>query len=135
MTEMMHENVREDVREAIQEADRKFMTLYKQGDCAGVAALYSEDPVLMPPGMDFVRGKEAIQKTFEAFRSMGIAELVFDIIEVDHCGDHAVEMSTFKLLGAGSQVLDQGKYIVVWKHERGERKLHRDIFNSSMPPK
>ncbi len=131
MTEMIHENV----REAIEEADRKFMALYKAGDSAGVAALYSEDPVLMPPGMDFVRGKEAIQQTFEAFRSMGVAELVFDIVEVDHCADHAIEMSTFKLLGAGSQLLDQGKYIVVWKHERGEWKLHRDIFNSSMPPK
>ncbi len=131
MAEMINENV----REAIQEADRKFMALYKQGDCAGVAALYSEDPVLMPPGMDIIRGKEAVQKTFEAFRSMGVAELVFDIVEVDPCGDHAVEMSTFKLLGAEGQMLDQGKYIVVWKHEQGEWKLHRDIFNSSMPPK
>ncbi len=131
MTEMIHENV----REAIEEADRKFMDLYKQGKCADVAALYSEDPVLMPPGMDFIHGKEGIQQTFEAFRAMGVAELVFDIIEVDHCGDRAVEMSRFKLLGAGSQVLDQGKYIVVWKHEQGEWKLHRDIFNSSVPPK
>jgi hypothetical protein len=30
-------------------------------------------------------------------------------------------------------VLDQGKYIVIWKREKGQWKLHRDIFNSSVP--
>jgi len=30
-------------------------------------------------------------------------------------------------------VLDKGKYIVIWKQEEGQWKLHRDIFNSSMP--
>ncbi len=29
--------------------------------------------------------------------------------------------------------LDAGKFIVVWKQEAGQWKLHRDIFNSSMP--
>jgi uncharacterized protein (TIGR02246 family) len=130
MNEMIHENI----RAVIEEADQKFMALYKQGDCAAVADLYSQDPVLMPPGMDFVYGKEAIQKTFEAFRAMGIAELVFEIVEVDPCADHAIEMSRFKLLGAAGQQLDQGKYIVVWKREQGAWKLHRDIFNSSVPP-
>jgi ketosteroid isomerase-like protein len=32
------------------------------------------------------------------------------------------------------RALDKGKYIVIWKQEDGQWKLHRDIFNSSMPP-
>ncbi len=131
----MNEMVQENVRGVIWEGDQKFMALFKAGDCAGVASLYSEDPVLMPPGMDFLHGKAAIQAAFEAFRGMGVAEMVFEILEVDPCGDRAVEMSRFKLLGADGQVLDQGKFIVVWKREKGEWKLHRDIFNSSVPPK
>ena len=134
MTELIHENV----REAIEEAVQKFMALYKQGNCKELAGLYSQDPVLMPPGMDFVSGKEAIQKVFEAFRSMGIAELVFEIVEVDHCADHAIEMSRFKLLSAEGQQLDQGKYIVVWKREQGEWKSGRsdpsDILHGQAPP-
>jgi len=131
----MSELIQEHVRDEIWEQDRKFMALYKQGDCAGVAALYSEDPVLMPPNMGILRGKEAIQKTFEAFRAMGILELVFEIVEVEQTGDRAVEMSTYKLVGPGDLILDEGKYIVVWKHEHDEWKLHRDIFNTSLPPK
>jgi len=30
-------------------------------------------------------------------------------------------------------VMDQGKYIVIWKQVEGEWKLHRDIWNTSMP--
>ena len=27
-----------------------------------------------------------------------------------------------------------GKFIVIWKEQGGQWKLHRDIFNSSIPP-
>jgi hypothetical protein len=30
-------------------------------------------------------------------------------------------------------VLDEGKYIVIWKQVEGQWKLHRDILNSSRP--
>ena len=35
--------------------------------------------------------------------------------------------------GADDQVADQGKYIVLWPQVDGAWKLHRDIFNSSLP--
>jgi uncharacterized protein (TIGR02246 family) len=129
----MSEKVHPNVHDAIAKADQKFMELYKKGDAAGVADLYTDNPVLMPPGMDFVRGKEGVQAAFEAFMAMGVKEMVFEIVEVDHAGDSAVEMSTYQLLGAGGQMLDFGKFIVVWKWEHGEWKLHRDIFNTSKP--
>jgi len=42
-------------------------------------------------------------------------------------------VGTFTLKGKGGQELDAGKYIVIWKREDGQWKLHRDIFNSSLP--
>ena len=35
---------------------------------------------------------------------------------------------------AGKEI-DHGKYMELWRLEKGEWKLHRDIFNSSVPPK
>lgn len=129
MSEMVHENVFESIKEAV----KRFMELYRQGDAAGVAGLYSEDAVLMPPGADFIRGKAGIQAVFESFLAMGIKALIFDVIEVEQCADKAIEMSTYKLLGPDEQELDHGKYIVVWKREHGEWKMYRDIFNTSVP--
>jgi ketosteroid isomerase-like protein len=131
----MAEMIQEHVQEAIEESVRKFMELYKKSDGAGVAALYTDDAIVMPPGLPEVEGKAAIGQLFKGLKSMGIAELVCHIVEVGHIGDWAIERSTFELLGEEGQELDHGKYLVLWHREQGEWKMHRDIFNSSVPPK
>jgi ketosteroid isomerase-like protein len=52
--------------------------------------------------------------------------------EVETHGTTAIEVGAYKITGPGQQVLDTGKYIVVWKKEDGQWKLHRDIFNTSV---
>jgi hypothetical protein len=34
--------------------------------------------------------------------------------------------------GSG-KVLDRGKYVVIWKRDGAAWRIHRDIWNSSMP--
>jgi uncharacterized protein (TIGR02246 family) len=121
------------VREAIASANENFMDTFSQGDAAGMADLYTEDGQVLPPNSDFVMGKEAIQSFWQALIDMGIKEVKLDIGEVEQQNDLAFEVSRFMLAGDEGQVLDQGKYIVVWKEEHGQWKLHRDIFNSSLP--
>lgn len=122
-----------DIREAIANANKDFMVTFGQGDAAGMADLYTDDGQVLPPNSDFVMGKEAIQTFWQALMDMGIKEAKLDIVEVEQQDDLAVEVSKYTLQGAEGQVLDQGKYIVVWKQENGQWKLHRDIFNSSLP--
>jgi len=122
-----------EVRSAIAAANESFMAAFKRGDAAGLAALYTENGQVMPPNGDFVTGKDAIQMFWQAVMDMGIKEAKLEIVEVEGHGDTAIEGSTFTLHGEGGQLLDRGKYIVIWKREEGQWKLHRDIFNSSMP--
>jgi uncharacterized protein (TIGR02246 family) len=121
------------IRNAIAAANEDFMAAVKRGDAAGLAALYTENGQVLPPNGDFVTGKGAIQMFWQAVMDMGIKEAKLEIVEVEGHGDTATEVSTFTLHGEGGQVLDRGKYIVIWKGEGGQWKLHRDIFNSSMP--
>jgi uncharacterized protein (TIGR02246 family) len=122
-----------EIRDAIAAANENFEAAFKKGDAAGVAALYTEDGQLLPPNFDFMIGKQAIQAFWQGAMDMGIKEAKLEIVEVESHGDIIVEVSKFTLQGEGGQVLDQGKYIVIWKQEEGQWKLHRDIFNSSMP--
>ncbi len=122
-----------DVRDAIVAADETFMTTFSRGDAAGIAALYTENGQFLPPNSDFVTGKQAIQATFQAFMDMGIKAIKLETIEVEGYGDTASEVGRYTLEGEGGQVLDQGKFIVIWKQEAGQWKLHRDIINTSMP--
>jgi len=113
--------------------NEQFMAAFNRGDAAAMASLYTEDGQILPPNSDFVTGKPAIRAFWQALMDMGIAEVELEIIEVEGCGDAAFEVSRFSLKGADGQALDQGKYIVIWKHQDGNWKLHRDIFNSSLP--
>jgi hypothetical protein len=45
----------------------------------------------------------------------------------------ANEVGKYRITGEGGKLLDTGKYVVVWKREQGQWKLHRDIWNTSMP--
>jgi uncharacterized protein (TIGR02246 family) len=122
-----------DIRGAIANANKDFMVTFSQGDAAGMADLYTDEGQVLPPNSDFVIGKEAIQAFWQALMDMGIKEAKLDIVEVEEQDDLAVEVSKYTLQGEEGQVLDQGKYIVIWKREDGQWKLHRDIFNSSLP--
>ena len=121
------------IRDTIAVANDEFMAAFKRADAAGLAALYTEDGQVLPPNGDFVTGRQAIQGFWQVLFDMGIKEAKMEIVEVEKHGDTVVEVSKFKLLADGGQVLDKGKYIVIWKQDGGRWKLHRDIFNSSMP--
>ncbi len=121
------------VRQEIGEANKNFMVIFGRGDAAGLAALYTDDGQVLPPNGDFVTGPAAIQSFWQALMDMGFKAAKMEIVEVEGHGDTAIEISTYTLEGEGGQVLDRGKYIVIWKRQDGQWKLHRDIFNSSMP--
>jgi uncharacterized protein (TIGR02246 family) len=109
------------------------MAAVKRGDAAGLAALYTENGQVLPPNGDFVTGKQAVQAFWQSVLDMGIKGATLEIVEVEAHGDTATEISTFTLQGEGGLVLDEGKYMILWKLEDGQWKMHRDIFNSSRP--
>jgi len=122
-----------EVHNAIVAANETFMTTFNRGDAAGIAALYTENGQFLAPNSDLVTGKAALQAAFQAFMDMGVKAVKLETVEVEGYGDTASDVGRYPLEGEGGQVLDKGKYIVIWKQERGQWKLHRDIINSSMP--
>ena len=121
-----------DIQSEIRKADDLFEANFRKGDSAGIAELYTDKGMLLPGGSDFIEGKKAIRDFWQGAMNMGIKEAKLSIRETELCGDTAIEVGNYTLSGDG-QVMDQGKYIVIWKQEEGQWKLHRDIWNTSMP--
>ena len=119
--------------EEITAANVVFMEKFEEGNAAGLASLYTENGQLLPPNAGIIEGQEAIQAFWQAVIDMGVKEAVLEIIEVDGQGNTAIEISKFKMKDVDGNVLDHGKYIVIWKRVEDNWKLHRDIFNSSVP--
>jgi ketosteroid isomerase-like protein len=49
-------------------------------------------------------------------------------------GNLTVEVGTYSLHSQDGTRIDRGKIMVVWKQEEGTWKMHRDMWNSSLPP-
>lgn len=63
----------------------------------------------------------------------GIADVRLETADVETAGNLAVEVGRYTLSGADGGMVDNGKYIVVWHHDGGSWKLHRDIWTTSRP--
>ena len=120
------------LRDAILAADQAFMQTFGHGDAKAIAALYTNDGQLLPAHSDLVTGQQAIQEFWQAAIDSGIKTVQLDTLEVEGYAGTAIEVGKYRL-GEGEQVLDEGKYIVIWKRENGQWRLHRDIWNTSMP--
>lgn len=120
------------LNDKIKTANRKFMETFGRGDAEGMGRLYTKNGQLLPANSDIITGTEGIQAFWQAVMNMGIKTANLDTVELEEHGDTAIEVGRYTLGGDGGQVLDQGKYVVIWKNDGGQWKLHRDIWNTSM---
>jgi uncharacterized protein (TIGR02246 family) len=107
-------------------------------DAAALASLYHEDARFLPPNMEPVEGRPAIQQAFQQLLDMGVRSADIEPIDVRDAGEMTIEYGRYTLgiepEGADA-ITDVGKYVVV--HERrqaGVTKIVIDIFNSNAPP-
>ena len=120
------------VAEQIRNKNAEFIEAFRHKDGAAVAAMYSNSARVMPPGSEMVEGKNKIQAFWESIFRAGITEAKLDTLDVDLIGGYtAVETGKFTMY-ANKDVADRGKYLVVWRNEDGQWKLHRDVWNSSV---
>lgn len=120
-------------RRAVEAGNRQFEEAAAKGDGARIAALYGDGAKVLPPNHEIISGREAIQAFWQGVLDSGIKQAKLETAEVGGKGDVVYEVGTYTLFGDQGQAVDSGKYVVVWKRERGAWKLHRDIWNSSRP--
>jgi uncharacterized protein (TIGR02246 family) len=121
-----------DLRAAIAAANQRFVGAFRQHDVAAMAQCYTENAQLLPAHSDFVKGRVAIQQFWQGILEMALQGAELETIEVEGFGDTAIEVGNYTLSGDAG-IADRGKYIVVWKREEDRWRMHRDIWNTSMP--
>ena len=121
------------MNDAIAAANGAFMSNFAAGDSAGIAQLYTANGKLFPSNSDVIEGIEAIGEFWQAIMDMGVATATLETVELEGHGDTAVEEGRYTLSAADGSVIDQGKFIVIWKNDGGAWKLDKDIWNTSQP--
>lgn len=88
----------------------------------------------MPPNGDAASGADGIAAFWRAFFELGIVEARPVTLEVIPMGEYALEVGEYSVYGQDDALVDRGKIMVLWKHEDGAWKMHRDTWNSSLAP-
>jgi uncharacterized protein (TIGR02246 family) len=116
----------------IEGLNQRFTAAFSKGDFGEVAAMYTEDAFLLPPGTEMIKGRADIQSYWtKASEGMGDVELT--TVDVKPLGTEAArEVGTFKLKTKGQEPREIiGKYVVVWQRVGNDWKLATDVWNAS----
>ena len=130
---MSKSSLESDAAKAIIANDRIWCDSYKNGDAATIASLYTEDGQLLPQDSEVVSGQEDIKNLLQGLIDGGvITEVEINPSEIIDNGDNATEIGGYIMKGPDGNVVDTGKYIVIWKKVGEEYKFYRDMFSSNL---
>jgi len=125
---------------SIRAVDTEWARAAKAGDGAAIAALYTSDAVLLPPGEPIVKG-EAANKYWVDFANGFSGPTELNTMVVEGGGGVASAIGTYKMsltpkkAGAKPLPTEEGKYIEVLKRQDdGSWKIAYDIWNPNAPP-
>ncbi|MGE5750008.1 MAG: YybH family protein [Gemmatimonas sp.] len=119
---------------AIRDLNASWFKIYNTHDAAALAALYADDAVLMMPGKQAIRGRDAIkaayQKDMDEMAKAGNMNNQGSDSEAGVSGDVAWESNTFDITDKTGKKIDAGKYVTVFARKDGKWAIIRDIWNS-----
>ena len=116
----------------IEQLNDAWTAAFNKGDAAAVAAMYTEDAYVLPPGADMVKGRSAIEAFWrQAAQQMGDAKLTtLDVLPLSRTAAREIGTVTLKTKSQPAQEIT-GKYAVLWRKVGDKWKLATDIWNTN----
>ena len=125
--------------ERIDALHRADMDASRRGDYRTLRSLMSDDAVVLPPGGQMIRGRDALDRSFAAMSqaapSAEVLEYRFEWHEVRVCGDYAFEWGFIvgRERSLSTDAVTSERYQVMRVLQRqldGDWKVHRTIWNT-----
>jgi len=116
------------VKTSIDQANQTFSAAFAKGDAASLAALYTEQATILPPGAPMMKGRKNIEAFWKEAMTT-LKNLKLKAVDVESFGTTtAREIGTFTADAGPQQVV--GKYVVIWKKSGKSWHLSTDIWNT-----
>lgn len=121
-----------EAQEAVQKINAEFKEAYDRGDAAAVAAAYAEDGAVLAPDEPTIRGKRAIEESFNwVIKDIG-GRVSIETVEVAAAGSLAYQWANYALKGGARSIA--GKFVEVYNRQAdGSWKIRLTIYNSDAP--
>lgn len=129
----------ESAEAAVRQASERFWRTRDQKDASLIAAQFTENGILMVPGVADAVGRDAIRDLLQArLNAVSTKDFKAGRAEITIAGDLAYELASFgeTLVTMDGSTRTEGRYLLVWRHEPdGVWRVHRHLWNfSGMKP-
>ena len=122
----------DEARKAIAKNNAIYFDLYAKND-GSILNLYTEDACLLPPNAPAICGREALAKDFKDTYAAGtVRGGKFTTLDVYGDGrEYVTEEGLWQVFDANGKLVDDGKFLKLWKKTKEGWKMLRDLFNSN----
>ena len=128
--------VLDEAKAAIAQSNIVYWQAFVKGDSNLFIDRYSADACIMLPNAPSMCGQNAAPDFFHAaYNLMHIRNGRFTTVEVFGNGEFITENGLFELRDSTNNLVDNGKYLVLWKKTKKGWKMFRDSFSSNNPLK
>lgn len=118
--------------QAIQKNIKSFSEYYTSADYDALANAYCKEGVILPPGADIIKGREAIKKRWILPAGVTVSHHKSTPTEIKIINNYAYDVGYYEGITVRkdkSEVSFRGKYLIVWKKEDGDWKIYADAWN------
>lgn len=125
-------------RAEIREQGERWIEAARAEDAEGLAALYAEDALFLPPGAAPMSGRDTIRSLFEAQFAAMDAEYDFEIDAIVVADGWAWRRGSYRATartGDGSTTRVDDKFVDIWRRDSdGRWRIAVDIWNANPAP-
>jgi ketosteroid isomerase-like protein len=128
-----------DAAAAFEPIMKEFAASLGAGDAGRWLALWEDNGIQLPPDAPAVEGKQRIAAKIRSLLDQFKFDMTINNAEAHASGDWGFVRGTYQAKltpkKSGNVIAIDGKYLTVLaKQADGSWKIHRDIFNSNVPP-
>ena len=109
-----------------------FSQFYTSANYEALANAYCKEGVILPPGTDIIKGREAIKKRWILPDGVQVPYHKITPTEIKIIDEYAYDVGYYEgttVRKDKSEVSWKGKYLIVWKKEDGDWKIYADAWN------
>lgn len=127
----------DEARKAIQESNAIYFESFKKNDASIFIDRYAEDASILLPNAPQIYGKEGAAKFFrKAYDEYGLRGGKFITTAIYGDGvEYVTEEGLWQSFNSKGELMDDGKFLVLWKKTSKGWKMFRDSFSSNRKAK
>ncbi|MFH4966879.1 DUF4440 domain-containing protein [Gaetbulibacter sp. M240] len=117
----------------ISNVNKVFTEAFNGGNITKASLVYMDSAKLFIPNSDVISGRKSIASFWRKTVESGVEKMELKIVTMEGQGDLVAEEGRYKLFVRNNLILDEGKYIKIWKKVDDSWLINRFMCSSNLP--